>query len=97
MTGTFKLKRSITVEDGYDLLVAGGGPHVIVYDQLGNPVFNQMVYSAAFLGGVRVATGDINLVFTISEAVTDFTIDDITVSSGTKSAFSQLSEFEYSG
>src|SRR5262245_22192729 len=39
---------------------AGGGPHVVVYDAATGVVrFSFMAYSPAFVGGVRVAVGDV--------------------------------------
>lgn len=38
---------------------AGGGPHVIVYDQTGAVQFSFYAYAANFKGGVRVAAGDV--------------------------------------
>src|SRR5438067_1906235 len=37
----------------------GGGPHVIVYDQLGFVFRSFFAYDPAFRGGVRVATADL--------------------------------------
>jgi VCBS repeat-containing protein len=39
---------------------AGGGPQVNVYDAQGHLIFTFMAYSPFFLGGVRVAVGDVN-------------------------------------
>ncbi len=40
---------------------AGGGPRVRVYDAATNAVlFDQFVYEEGYIGGVRVATGDVN-------------------------------------
>jgi hypothetical protein len=39
---------------------AGGGPHVKVFDESKQVVFNFFAYDAAFSGGVRVALGDVN-------------------------------------
>jgi hypothetical protein len=39
---------------------AGGGPQVIVYNADGSLRFSFLAYDPAFLGGVRVATADVN-------------------------------------
>ncbi len=38
----------------------GGGPHVRVFDALGNPHSDFFAYDAAFRGGVNIACGDVN-------------------------------------
>ena len=62
--GVFVASGDIT-GDGVDDIItgadAGGGPHVRVFDGLSaQPVASFPAYSPNFLGGVRVATGDVN-------------------------------------
>lgn len=55
-TGTITNDDSIFVT-GPDV---GGGPNVIVTNQLNQTRFSFMAYESGFTGGVRVATGDVN-------------------------------------
>jgi hypothetical protein len=52
-----------TVLNNDSILVAaagqGGGPHIRVFDQLGNVLFSFFAYEGGFTGGVRAATGDV--------------------------------------
>ncbi|QGJ71280.1 Hypothetical protein PBC10988_29840 [Planctomycetales bacterium 10988] len=68
----FELEIDYTGNNGNDLVVhtaqaffvvgadAGGGPHVRILDKDGNETFSFFAYNPAFVGGVRVATGDVN-------------------------------------
>ncbi|MBU1203229.1 S8 family serine peptidase [Patescibacteria group bacterium] len=40
--------------------MAGGGPHIRVFDYQGNLLYEFFAYDAAFAGGVNVALGDVN-------------------------------------
>jgi len=40
--------------------MAGGGPHIRIFDQDGNLLSEFFAYEAQFTGGVNVATGDVN-------------------------------------
>ncbi len=62
--GVFVAVGDITGDGVAEIIVAadaGGGPHVRVFDGLSaQPVATFFAYSPNFLGGVRVATGDVN-------------------------------------
>jgi hypothetical protein len=52
-------------------------------------------YSTSYISSTGVATSDITYTFTFLEPVSGFTVEDVTVTNGTKGTFTQVSEKVY--